>query len=85
MNQIPGKNGDEKTTVPWLLDEAGSYGYLVTIELDENLKKTVIKEGKITIQLHVDESTSERGGLSVYGAESGKYPMDLTLKISRNE
>lgn len=85
MNQIPGKNGDAKTTVPWLLDEAGSYGYLVAIELDENLKKTVIKEGKITIQLHVDESTSERGGLSVYGAKSGKYPMDLTLKISMNE
>jgi len=83
MNQIPGKSGDAETQVPWLLDEAGSYGYLVKVELDENLKKSVLEAGKIIIQLHVDESTSDRGGLSVYGAKSGKYPMDLSIIIRK--
>ncbi len=85
MNQIPGKDGDAETRIPWLLDEPGSYGYLVKVELDENLKKSVLENGKITIQLHVDESTNDRGGLSIYGAKSGKYPMDLTLKISMKD
>ncbi|MBK6282203.1 MAG: hypothetical protein IPF54_05625 [Draconibacterium sp.] len=83
MNQIPGKSGDAETQVPWLLDEAGSYGYLVKVELDENLKKSVLEAAKIIIQLHVDESTSDRGGLSVYGAKSGKYPMDLSIVIRK--
>jgi hypothetical protein len=83
MNQIPGKSGDAETRVPWLLDEAGSYGYLVMVELDENLKKSVLDAGKIKIQLHVDESTNDRGGLSVYGAKSGKYPMDLSIVIRK--
>ncbi len=83
MNQIPGKNGDAETRTPWLLDEAGSYGYLVKLELDENMKKSVLEAGRIVIQLHVDESTSDRGGLSVYGAKSGKYPMDLTILIKK--
>jgi hypothetical protein len=83
INQIPGKDGDAETRVPWLLDEAGSYGYLVIVELDENVKKSVLEAGKITIQLHVDESTNDRGGLSVYGAKSGKYPMDLSIVIKK--
>jgi predicted transcriptional regulator len=83
MNQIPGKNSDAENRIPWLLDEAGSYGYLIKVELDENLKKSVINARKISIQLHVDESTNDRGGLSVYGAKSGKYPMDLSIVIRK--
>jgi predicted transcriptional regulator len=80
MNQEPGWEwGSKDRSKQWLLDEAGSYGYLVKVELDENSKKTALETGKVIIRLHVDESTSNRGGLSVYGAESGKYPMDLTI------
>jgi len=83
MNQEPGWEwGSIDRTKEWLLDEAGSYGYLVKVELDENSKKSALETGKVTIRLHVDESTNNRGGLSVYGAKSGKYPMDLTILIS---
>jgi hypothetical protein len=83
MNQKPGWEwGSIDRTKEWLLDEAGSYGYLVKVELDENSKKSALETGKVNIRLHVDESTNNRGGLSVYGKESGKYPMDLTLVIS---
>jgi len=82
MNQEPGWEwGSEDRSKPWLLDEAGSYGYLVEAELDETSKNSALETGKVTIRLYVDESTENRGGLSVYGAESGMYPMDLTLLI----
>jgi hypothetical protein len=29
----------------------------------------------------VDEATNNRGGLSVYGKNSGRYPMDLSIVI----
>jgi hypothetical protein len=81
MNQIPGSEWGSNERKPWLLDEAGSYGYLVKTELDDLAIKTALETGKIVIRLHVDESTQNRGGLSVYGKDSGKYPMDLTIKI----
>lgn len=83
MNQQPGWEwGSEDADKPWLLDEAGSYGYLVQAKLDEATKNQALEEGKVTIRLYVDEQTSDRGGLSIYGAESGMYPMDLTLVIN---
>ncbi len=86
MNQEPGWEwGSKDRSKPWLLDEAGSYGYLVKADLDENSKKSALETGKITIRLHVDESTNNRGGLSVYGKESGKYPLDLTILISTKQ
>jgi len=82
MNQKPGWEwGSSDRSKPWLLDEAGSYGFLVKARLDETSKKSAVETGKVTIRLHVDESTENRGGLSVYGAESGRFPMDLTLLI----
>lgn len=83
MNQEPGWEwGSTDRSKPWLLDEAGSYGFVVKAELDKNAVKSALETGKVVIRLHVDESTSNRGGLSVYGKESGKYPMDLTIIIS---
>lgn len=83
MNQEPGWEwGDEDRSKPWLLDEAGSYGYLVKANLAETSKKSALETGKVTIRLYVDESTQNRGGLSIYGKDSGMFPMDLTLVIS---
>ncbi|MDD4108659.1 MAG: glycoside hydrolase family 2 TIM barrel-domain containing protein [Prolixibacteraceae bacterium] len=80
MNQEPGWEwGSDDHSIPWLLDEAGSYGYLVNATLDEISKKTAVETGEIVIRLMVDESSANRGGLSVYGKESGRYPMDLTI------
>ena len=82
MNQEPGWEwGSSNRTKQWLLDEAGSYGYMVQKQLNVESVKRAIEMGKVTIRLHVDEQTSNRGGLSVYGANSGRYPMDLTLVI----
>ena len=82
MNQEAGAGwGNSDPDKPWLLDEAGSYGYLVKLKFDEIAKRSAIETGKVVIRLNVDESTEDRGGLSVYGKNSGMYPMDLTLLI----
>lgn len=82
MNQTPGWAwGSDDHSNPWLLDEAGSYGYLTVANLDETSKKSALETGKVTIRIYVGESTPDRGGLAVYGKNSGMYPMDLTLRI----
>ena len=55
-----------------VLDEAGSYGYLVEAEIPaEVLAKDA---GKVTIRLE-----AEKAGLAVYGAEAGRLPLDPTI------
>jgi hypothetical protein len=86
MNQEPGWLwGSTQTDKPWLLDEAGSYGFLVKVSLDENSKKSALETKTITIRMYVDESSKNRGGLSVYGKHSGKYPLDPSIIIQTKQ
>ncbi len=85
MNQEAGWEwGSDDRSKAWLLDEAGSYGYLVKARLDETSEKSALETGKVTVRLYVDEATANRGGLSIYGKDSGRYPMDVTLVIHKN-
>lgn len=84
MNQKPGWEwGDSDRSNRWFLDEAGSYGYMVRADLDITALKSTFENGTVVVRLHVDESTNNRGGLSVYGKKSGRFPMDLTLLIRK--
>lgn len=85
MNQTPGSAWGSNEHKPWLLNEAGSYGYLVSASLDDLAIQDALKSGKVSIRLLVNESSNNRGGLSVYGAKSGKYPMDLTIIFGMKE
>lgn len=80
MNQEPGDKWGENTGKKWMLDEAGSYGYLISVGLSLEQVKEAMKKGFITVRL-----TSEKGGLSIYGAESGRYPVDPQIEFLTNE
>jgi len=67
----------------WLLDEAGSYGYLVTASLSKAQIKKSVEAGKVAIRLQVDEYGTNNGGLSVYGKESGRFPFDPSIIIKK--
>ena len=58
------------------LDEAGSYGYLCSLNVPVELLKN-LKGKEITIRFSVDDSFP--GGLAIYGERSGRYPLDPTL------
>ena len=55
------------------LHEAGSYGWLVEAPIPADVLAKG-KEGKVTIRLE-----TEKGGLAVYGANFGRYPLDPSL------
>jgi hypothetical protein len=82
MNQEPGWSwGSPDRNKRWLLDEAGSYGYLVKAHFNKKDIRKALEAGKVVIRLEVKESDNARGGLSVYGKESGRFPLDPSIII----
>jgi len=82
VNQDPGWAwGSSDRSKRWLLDEAGSYGYLTKAHLHKTDIRKALEAGKVIIRLEVKESNSTAGGLSVYGKESGRYPLDPSIII----
>jgi hypothetical protein len=62
------------------LDEAGSYGYLVSATLPAAAVRAAAQAGEFRVRLEVDEALA--GGLAVYGEETGRYPVDPSLVLS---
>ena len=82
MNQEPGWAwGSSDRSKQWLLDEAGSFGYLVKAKLDKAAIRKAVETGKVIVRLQVNESGPRQGGLSVYGKESGRFPFDPSIII----
>jgi predicted transcriptional regulator len=59
------------------LREAGTYGYLVKVEIDKAMIDQAAESGKFTIRFEVDEASA--GGLAIYGKKFGRYPLDPTI------
>jgi predicted transcriptional regulator len=62
------------------LDEAGSYGYLVSATLPAAAVRAAAQAGEFRVRLEVDEALA--AGLAVYGEETGRYPVDPSLVLS---
>ncbi|MER3403669.1 MAG: hypothetical protein C4336_08005 [Armatimonadota bacterium] len=63
----------------WASIERGSYGYLMEVSLavDPVIFTAIQKEGTIRIRLIVP--SDKAGGLAIYGATMGVYPVPPTL------
>jgi hypothetical protein len=59
------------------LHEAGSYGELLRIPLPADVVSTAAKNGAFVVRLEVDDSLP--GGLAIYGAGFGRYPVDPSI------
>jgi hypothetical protein len=62
------------------LREAGSYGQLLKAGIPSGALVSAAEEGVMVIRLEVDEALP--GGLALYGARFGRYPLDPTLLIT---
>src|SRR6266536_5381466 len=60
------------------LDEAGSYGYLVSAGVPAAALAAAAAQ-EIVLRHEVDEALP--GGLAVYGERTGRYPLDPTLVL----
>ncbi|HUL80132.1 MAG TPA: glycoside hydrolase family 2, partial [Vicinamibacteria bacterium] len=86
---LPDDPADHRGLLSWhaqkrgprpILDEAGSYGYLVSATVPSDALRDAAARGEIVIRLEVDASLP--GGLAVYGEEAGRYPLDPSLVLT---
>lgn len=82
--ELPDDPADHRGILSWqsqkqdgTLNEAGSYGYLVSADIPVRLLTQAVKDGCVTVRLEADDALS--GGLAVYGERFGRYPLDPTL------
>ena len=59
------------------LYEAGSYGQLIRVPLPAEALARAAREGAVIVRLDVDDALP--GGLAIYGAHFGRYPLDPTV------
>ncbi|UCF37039.1 MAG: glycoside hydrolase family 2, partial [Acidobacteriota bacterium] len=59
------------------LREAGSYGYLTSLNIPPEALTRAASQGELVIRLEVDPAYA--GGLAVYGKKFGRYPLDPTV------
>lgn len=57
--------------------EAGSYGYLIEVGLDQEDLVTLRTDKKLTVRLEVEGE----GGLAIYGKSFGQLPIDPSLVL----
>ena len=60
-----------------ILNEAGSYGYLIKIPISDKELENSINNGKIKIKM----KTKGDGGIAIYGKSFGRYPLDPSLVL----
>jgi hypothetical protein len=59
------------------LREAGSYGQLLRVAIPPAALAKAASAGEVVVRLEVDETLP--GGLAIYGARFGRYPVDPTV------
>jgi predicted transcriptional regulator len=59
------------------LYEAGSYGQLLRVPLPADAIAQAARSGDVIVRLEVDDALP--GGLAIYGARFGRYPLDPTI------
>ncbi len=61
------------------LREAGSYGQLIKVAIPVSAIERAAKSGELVIRLEVSDAMP--GGLAVYGARFGRYPVDPSVVL----
>ncbi|HET9010720.1 MAG TPA: glycoside hydrolase family 2 TIM barrel-domain containing protein, partial [Gemmatimonadaceae bacterium] len=59
------------------LREAGSYGELLRVAIPDSSLDAAAKLGEVVVRLEVSDALP--GGLAIYGAKFGRYPVDPTV------
>jgi len=87
---LPDDPADHRGILSWhaqrkdkRLREAGSYGYLLEVDVPRAALERAATEGALVIRLEVDAALS--GGLAIYGARFGRYPVDPTVVFVRRD
>jgi predicted transcriptional regulator len=89
-HELPDDPADHRGILSWhaqlkdrKLREAGSYGYLLEVPIPRAALERGAADKALQIRLEVDEALP--GGLAIYGARFGRYPVDPTVVFVRKE
>lgn len=81
---LPDDPADHRGVLSWhhqlkdrKLREAGSYGYLLEVDIPKSILRRAQREGQLTVRLQVDGD----GGLAVYGDQFGRYVVNPSLVL----
>jgi hypothetical protein len=75
---------DSRGVLSYLRGGVGAYGYLAHASVEGELLKQVIKTGSadfLSLRCEVPSDARSRGGLTIYGAECGRYPVCPTVIV----
>jgi predicted transcriptional regulator len=61
------------------LREAGSYGELLRVPIPASALEEAARSGAFVVRLEVSDALP--GGLAIYGAKFGRYPLDPTVAL----
>jgi hypothetical protein len=82
--ELPDDPADSRGILSWHaqprdghLHEAGSYGQLLRVPLPAAALAQAARDREVVVRLEVDEALP--GGLAIYGARFGRYPLDPTV------
>jgi hypothetical protein len=85
--ELPDDAADHRGLLSWhaqkrdgRLDEAGSYGTLVSASVPAEALREAARSGELRLRLEVDAALP--GGLAVYGEQTGRYPLDPTVVLT---
>lgn len=84
VTTLPDDPADHRGILSWnsqlkdkKLREAGSYGYLVKVPIAKSVLTSSGNQGFLDLKIQSDNG----GGLAIYGAQFGRYPVDVNLVI----
>ncbi|MFP4248278.1 MAG: glycoside hydrolase family 2 protein [Armatimonadota bacterium] len=60
----------------------GRYGQLVTATLSDEYAREAASGHTVEVQIESEGAADHRGGIIIYGARAGRYPCDVTLRIT---
>jgi hypothetical protein len=82
--ELPDDPADHRGVLSWhyqpkvrKLNEAGSYGYRVVVNIPKEALEKAKATGEIIIRLEADSGLA--GGLAIYGDKFGRYPMNPSM------
>lgn len=83
---LPDDPADHRGVLSWnsqlkdkKLSEAGSYGYLIKVPISAAVLKQSATQGYLSLKL----TTAGDGGLAIYGADFGRFPINPSIVIKR--
>lgn len=85
---LPNHPHDSAGSLSYLRGARGAYGYLVHATAEEGVLRDVIANsggGGIRLRCEVPIDGASQGGLTIYGADCGRYPIGPTLILENEE